>query len=978
MFDPYHDAFLYLGSLPGIKYSCIFLLLFCAILTYFLWHCKDEYFGEGIRGLWENLNKGEFQSFLGTGAAYILLIISDLPILGFLHGFDFLQEAAKLFLSTEPLISLIMVVLAFGAFGLCSSRLEYLNVLNTITRILIFVSVASSLLTNQFFPWIWYNIICLILVGVLLLWLKLLFFNKKSEAQPSSNLFDAVDTYDELFPLRKAQADELCRIISSPVSKGISICVAGPWGSGKTSLVNGACDKLLNSQKNSGDNVDKQAISGANGKIAHYEFIFIRALELDSLSSLFHYLFARIREILKSRGAYVGPGSEYRRLIASAGGVISNKEWSTVLEKKLFTIEDDYRSQREHLESLMKRVLNKDKLIIIVDDIERCASEKAREFLYFIKEIATMECCISIFITDDRYLPTLDYKKEDQTIFWDKFFNYHIAVGVISNIDTMKYFEEKIKPSPATNKYSLDRPSTVYQYLLDELHNRATNIDTTSTSNISSRKQTEYSPQDEEIRKKRRDYLNLCTVRLRDRFSRPRTIQKFCRAYYDTYERLIASYKSTDTGTLQNYFKFLQLPKLLFILTFLSMHYATEFKDIEKTGFKFYLELIWESQDEPKKFICELTKNILFTDNLIFQSFNYQNLKQIRFLDTLLTCPQELPNIIDNLTTQEQEWIAAIDQGNQKAIEDNWENIIHIVVQQYPYLDKGYQYLESLIHFSKVQVETGKSTLSDFLQIFNCIMIRTEVLFNQTEACIIPLVSLVYNEFGDKSLLNAASKADKRTMEIFIPNYFESIILPIKYVLNYIAPIQEDFYDSLIDRIDNFENLADEITHFLKAVLQTDSWKEQMPGSLEGLSGLNVLLKKAKDLLHIRKLWNYPDVQNMYHCAQMAMQELDALSRFLDKLHLAMNQVSDKASNLLSAIDSMERILQQPEEHDKQKIEINFNALFQLVQPLERDAVSHQDLQRLHKIVSEYYNLHLAYQQTTIRLFRSKLYELDS
>ena len=236
MFDPYHDAFFYFNNLFGIKYSCIGLILFFVILKYFYWRCENEYSDGGMQLHWKKLTNRECQSVIGVGVTYILLLVSNIPFWRFLHGFDFLQEPAKLFLSMEPLISLVMVALAIGALWICGSQREYLNVLNVTVRILIFVSVASSLLVNQFDPWSWYNIVWLLFVGGLLLWLKLLSLNKLA-TKTSSNMFDAVAAYDELFPLRKTQADELCRIMSNPDSRGISICVTGPWGIGKTSLI---------------------------------------------------------------------------------------------------------------------------------------------------------------------------------------------------------------------------------------------------------------------------------------------------------------------------------------------------------------------------------------------------------------------------------------------------------------------------------------------------------------------------------------------------------------------------------------------------------------------------------------------------------------------------------------------------------------------------------------------------------------------
>lgn len=976
MFDPYHDAFFYLNNLPGIKYSCISLLLFCVIFKHLYCRCKNENSEGRIRKLWKNLTKGERQSVISVGAAYILLLVSDLPFWRLLHGFDFLQEPAKLFLSMEPLIGLIMVTLAIGAFGIRGSQREYLNVLNATVRILIFISVASSLLVNQFVPWNWYNIICLLFVGSLLLWLKLLSLNK-SETRTSSNLFDAIATYDELFPLRKTQADELCRIMSNPDSRGISICVTGPWGIGKTSLVEGACDQLRKLQNTSGNSEDNQTTDVVDGEATHYEFIFIRALELDSLSSLFHYLFSRIREILKARGAYVGLGSEYQRLIASAGGVISNTEWSTVLEKQLFTSEDDYRSQRNRLESLMEKALGKDKLIIIVDDIERCAPEKAREFLYFIKEIATMRCCISIFITDDRHLPAPDSEKDDRAIFWDKFFNYHITVGIVPSIDSLKYFEEKIAPVSGSNIYYLERPSTVYQELLEDFRNRAENDETISTfERAFNGDYDKNNSQAKEDAKKRRDYLYSCITRLAGQLSLPRTTHKFCRAYYDTYETLMTFYKEISANELHQYFEFLQLPKLVFIWAYLCVCHPIEVEEIRKTRFYFYLELIWKNPNEPKRFLCKLMENILCKESIFNQEFTYQNQKQIRFLDTFLTCPQELPNIIDGFTTQEREWLDDIKQDHQKAMEENWDKMIYTVVQQYPYLDDGCFYLKHLIHFSKMQVVDGKWTLTDVFQIFDYNVVRVEFLFNQAEAQIVPLVSLFADEFGDKATLKGASEKLERTMQVYASIYLQSICLPIKHVLSYINP-QGKLYDHNFIT-DNLENITDKITHYLQVVQQTAPWNDQMQGSLEGIDGLQVLLEEAGKILQAQNLLDYPDIKNIYQCAEAAFQEVEALSHFLEQLHLAVNQSTDQFTDLSMAVERMDQILQQPNAYTEQKIQQDFYALFNFVRSLEREAVSQKDLQQLHKIVSEYYDLHLNGQQEIILFFRAKLRRLES
>ena len=110
----------------------------------------------------------------------------------------------------------------------------------------------------------------------------------------------------------------------------------------------------------------------------------------------------------------------------------------------------------------------------------------------------------------------------------------------------------------------------------------------------------------------------------------------------------------------------------------------------------------------------------------------------------------------------------------------------------------------------------------------------------------------------------------------------------------------------------------------------------------------------------------------------MALQELNALSLLLDRLDLAVNQDTDKIKNLSTAIDSMEKTLQQMNADSKEEVQKEFYELYNLVKPLEREEVSQQELHRLHKIVSEYYNFHLDGQQDNIRLFRRKLRQLDS
>ena len=115
----------------------------------------------------------------------------------------------------------------------------------------------------------------------------------------------------------------------------------------------------------------------------------------------------------------------------------------------------------------------------------------------------------------------------------------------------------------------------------------------------------------------------------------------------------------------------------------------------------------------------------------------------------------------------------------------------------------------------------------------------------------------------------------------------------------------------------------------------------------------------------------------MYKCAVMALEELKVLSFFEEKLHFAVNHVPNVKSDLSQAIDNMEYTLQQVK-IDEQKIQKDFRSLFNLILPLEQGAICSEDLQRLHILVSKYYDLHLIDQQDIILFFRSKLLQLDN
>lgn len=965
----WQPVFLCLGNQFCIKFSLAILLAFFILL----WRLYKKDGGGHPASTLRSLSKGDRREVMAWAAFYILVCLAGVCPDGPLQALYFLNNQAEAFLIVEPILGVAMLLFAEGSRLICGSRREYLNTLNVAVRIMIIVSVASMLLVRQISLQHWYNGLWLIVVGILLVGLKLFSLERLPKAEMTDSLFAPVTKYKDLFGVRKDQAKELCRIIESEASGGISICVTGPWGSGKTSLVFGACDLLQNPAKE--DTSNGQMNSKADRK-ANYEFIFLRALELDNLSSLFRYLFTRIREILRARGAYVGPGSEYRKLITSIGGLISSAQLPAVLERQLFPAEEDYRSQRERLETLMKEVMGEtDKLLIIVDDIERCEPEKAREFLYFVKEIATMKCCVSIFITDDNNLPLPDHiKRENNATFFEKFFNYRICLSPIQVLEMLEYYEREVYFLRAPHEFRIDLPSVVYPKLQERLQERIDSIQIgIEMLRGSGLKQNEYKKDGEDRQADVRTYME----QLEETLSRPRTLTKFYKAYHKRCMSFREYYGTPLPEELPAYFEFLKLSELLFLLAYLETCFPTELEDIQRKGFQSYLSHGEERREEPKSFLTALMEGMLFQYHV---TPSYQSREQIRFLDTFLSAPEQLPNIVKGFTTQEEAWFGAIDKNDEEAMAANWNEMVCAVAEQYHRLkEKGYNYLEQLMNFAQKQVQSNSWRVDVPFRIFEHVEMRDQILLEG--GCVVPLVSLFDQKFTGSSLLDGISERTENVLKQVIPFYLQTYCTPVCNVLKYVTPQDENTISNARERLlTGNRGFTDQITIFLEDVQQCGIWKGRLQEELKGLDGLDALLKNAAEVLKENGYWDYPDIQDAFRLGNNSVQELRALSHLLDQIHLARTQGYSGSlsgaienNNLSDAISYIEKAFQQPESYSINQRQKDFRELFRYIEVLEPEEILPKDMQRLNSIVTQYYQLQPAGYRERAGSFRKTL-----
>lgn len=444
----FSDGFIWFGNY-GMRPALAALILYVIVMRLFFCYGECTFAREnaGIR-----LNCRKLLPYVGMLIMFLLL--QHYQSGGTSEEIWFLNVLES-YLEIEDVLVAVLLLLTAAGWTFVGNVHQYLNSMLKIVRYVCVFSIYGNFLTGL----CTYSVLNVVLLVVL--WLTLIITAgcavaaKNSNSTNTRSSYAPIETYDDLSPNFKRIADQMVQVIRSDLSSTYSICLAGDWGVGKTSIIHGMEYKLreLSAQP------EQQCEECANRKLyeklreklsrkpssTRYEIIHINALELDTTESLFLYLFSRIKQILKEQGMYVGLGSTYRTFIGSAVDTITQSSLSILLEGELFAQNEDYRVQKQALSDLIAKAMHSGRIIVVVDDIERCEKEKIKEYLFFIKEIASLECCIPIFVTDyNRLVEQITDSNENPHIFLDKFFNYTIYVTCSAAEDVIKEMQAKL------------------------------------------------------------------------------------------------------------------------------------------------------------------------------------------------------------------------------------------------------------------------------------------------------------------------------------------------------------------------------------------------------------------------------------------------------------------------------------------------------------------------------------------------------
>lgn len=234
---------------------------------------------------------------------------------------------------------------------------------------------------------------------------------------------------DELFKSRRNQMDDiLSKILTYTEEEQMTIFISDEWGGGKTFFAN----YLFNQLK----------------KVKTQNTIWLNLVDFNNQESFIKQVFRKIQIELNSNNYYTGGTSEVIKYFETILNISVNDSIAKLISEevraKRKSIIDDSVSLTEVVNEF-SQMLGNDRIIIILDDIDRCTDETIKSALKLFSEIIMLPKSIMVFVGDYEQLIK---KPEFEDGFFDKYFMYNYNLKTVPYEELFRYYQRKIKFDP--------------------------------------------------------------------------------------------------------------------------------------------------------------------------------------------------------------------------------------------------------------------------------------------------------------------------------------------------------------------------------------------------------------------------------------------------------------------------------------------------------------------------------------------------
>lgn len=217
---------------------------------------------------------------------------------------------------------------------------------------------------------------------------------------------DPIKKYSQLNDFQRTEVNQLKSILDAGLEEYLSIALNGSWGSGKTSILNGLKNLLENGYPES-ENFK------SNYEVFELNLWQARTPEnaIDELDRLFTELFNKV---------YLNVSSNDLAFFSLLSG--SENSWLSTSLKTLLGDNDSMPTSQKRLNAKLEQVLNrlkKQKLVILIDDLDRLPEQYLNGFLKIICYVTGLKNVVTISGINREKILSILHKAEELTVLAD-------------------------------------------------------------------------------------------------------------------------------------------------------------------------------------------------------------------------------------------------------------------------------------------------------------------------------------------------------------------------------------------------------------------------------------------------------------------------------------------------------------------------------------------------------------------------------
>ena len=811
-------------------------------------------------------------------AVYLCTI---LPINYIVRRFDISQAImSKLsFISkVSSLINLSILIIGMVYISFYKNKDTIITLLKKPLLWAIYIFVLIEAMYGELNFLYWYNIGLLIFLSCLSALIDSVIIKIKSENYTEYNINNETTPYinyypiekpDDLFPERNWQKERLIDIIQNNDAIK-TICISGEWGQGKTSFINIVSKEL--SKKN-------------------YPIIRINALDFSGLASLYKYYFEQIEGIICKSGYYNGFASEFSGFTKKLADIIL--DYTNVKVSVNQTKDYTYISEKQELQNILTQSLGEKKLVVIVDDIERCDPDLALKYIRFIKEIATFDKSITLFLSDYKELLKLPDVNDK---YIQKFIDYRFDLRVSNYSEILQHIKKK---NPNLYEF-LDGVNINIENELDDVFLRFEEEYTKLKAKRSDIKTTD---DNYKLYTKHMEECLDIHVEFEKLINNPRTINKLCENIFDKRNTLKNMFAiNNDCLT---FFRNIKLEKCIISICMIQTLFPIEYEEIKKISLARYIENLKGIKNRIEKdielskntqieikLIIELCDELWFEESIFTTTSTYLQMNAVEFCDKLISSPEYINNMINPYTTVEDACMSYIKNDRWEELDSiTYIDLLSMILNRYAYknTEEGTYILEKTFsHFMKKEWEKNDH-INECFGIFAYAQ-GIQRWFSPEIHVLKIFYDTIKNNNYKITNTERISEVMVRFSQLYICNSIDAINNVLRYNINKFQ-IEQFNHENLLVKVWNEKTFDSMLKTYINILLNGQH------ESQDALQVINNLIEETVSYLRDVGFIEYEDIKAHIIHAKELLIEYTALKNILDL-------VQEKGGNITENIET--------------------------------------------------------------------------